>query len=281
MYKVKKLLKHFFVPHRGNAFRPHAARHRMLSIYSVGLVLSQLLLGVTAYAGPTISENQSIVMQKNIVSLTNAERSKENLSLLKENEVLDRAANNKLNDMFEKNYWDHKGPNGETAWDFIESEGYVYQLAGENLARGFDTSAEAVAAWMNSPSHRDNILNKRFREIGISVGSGEIKGAKTTLIVQVFGEPKTAYASAQTQNSTVLADKATLPEIKISNSTLPSKVPYFLIWTFIFGLILVDGFMIRKLGLHASRSHVFNLRVSLLLAGFGLIFMMVGFVGIA
>ncbi len=283
-FKFKNLgrvLKHYFLPHRGNAFRPHAFRHKMLSWYSIGLILSQLAFGITTYAGPTISAQQSEVMKKNIVTLTNAERSGENLSDLKENIILTQAAYDKLNDMFAKNYWDHKGPNGETAWEFVEKEGYVYQLAGENLARGYDSSAEVVAAWMKSESHRANILNERFRDIGIAVGSGEINGAKTTLVVQIFGEPKTAFAAAATTGPGAFTPKEVLPEIDLGNPALPSKLPYFLIWSFIFGLILVDGFMIRKLGLHASRSHVFNLRVSLLLAGFGLVFMMIGFVGIA
>lgn len=271
------------MPHRGNAFRPHAFRHKMLSIYSLGLILSQLFWGATFYAGPSFSNEQAKIMQKNIFNLCNAERAKENISPLTENELLQKAAQDKLNDMFSKNYWDHKGPNGETAWDFVKKEGYLYALAGENLARGFESSAEVVLAWMKSETHKANILNPRFKDIGIAIGSGKINGAQTTIIVQIFGEPKIALAAATNtpQTTPVFAGAEIIPELKLNNPTLPSKVPYFIIWSFIFGLILIDGVMIRRLGLHASRSHVFNLRVSLLMAAFGLIFLMVGFVGIA
>jgi hypothetical protein len=277
---LKRLLKHMFVPHRSNAYRPHALRHKALSVYSVGLILSQLLLGATVYSGPDMIKTDAVALKKNIIVLSNSERERNNLNSLTENEALNKAAESKLANMFSENYWDHTGPKGETAWDFISETGYQYQLAGENLARGFSNSEPTIKAWMASPTHRANILNSRYKEIGVAVGSGKINGNATTVIVQLFGEPKTAIANAST-GPQVLGEKKLMPEFSLSNPTEASKTPYLLVWMVIFGLVIVDGFMIRRLGLHASKSHVFNLRVSLFLSFLALAVLSVGVVGIA
>ncbi len=280
--RIKKLFKHLFVPHKGNAYRPHAFRHKALSLYSIALLVSQFMMGTTMYSGPVIMNGDAKAIAKNIIILSNKERDNINLNELYENETLDKAAELKLKDMFNKNYWDHSGPNGETAWDFVSNTGYQYLLAGENLARGFSNSDETVKAWMNSPTHKENILNNRFQEIGVAVGSGKINGNLTTVVVQIFGEPKTAFASAkdsETQN--VLGSQKLIPEFSLDNTTFPSKAPYFALWFFIFGLIIVDGIMIRRLGLNASRSHLFNFRVALLLSAVVLGLMSFGFAGIA
>lgn len=273
MKRFRKLLKHLLVPHRGNAFRPHALRHNALSIYLVLLMVAQLGLGVTYYSGPTVLGANTETLKKNIITLSNIERKDNNLSMLYENKTLNLAAEKKLSDMFAKNYWDHIGPDGETAWNFISETGYRYELAGENLARGFENSKEVVNAWMNSPTHRENILNDRFQEIGVAVGNGKIKGITTTVIVQLFGKPKTAFAS-QSQNT--LGETTLIPEIDVSNATLPSRSPYFLIWALIFGLIVLDGVMLRKLGLHTSSKHLRSFRLSLAMSALMLLLLSVG-----
>jgi len=281
MKKITRLLKHLFLPHRGNAFRPHALRHKAISLYSLGMITSQLAFGVTAFTGPIVSVEQSRAISVNVVKLTNNERTQNGLAELKENTSLTQAAFAKIDDMFEKGYWDHRGPGGETAWDFITEEGYVYQLAGENLARGFSSSQDAVNAWMESETHRQNILNSRFKEIGVATKSGTLGNNATTLIVQLFGEPKTAFASANEIRGQYSKTSQLIPQINLDNPVHVSRAPYFMLWIFLFGLIIVDGFMIRKLGLHASKKHIFELRSTLLLAVFGLFILLVGFTGIA
>jgi len=280
MKKILRTLKHYFVPHRGNAFRPHALRHRALSLYSTILIISQLCFGMTMLASPTITSADAQTIAANVITRTNESRRANGLSGLTENEALQRAAQDKLADMFAKNYWDHTGPSGETAWQFIDGEDYRYLLAGENLAKGYDNSTEAVEAWMKSPTHRANILNNRFSEIGVAVGSGKINDQNTTLIVQLFGQPTVATVNAAPQ-TTVLGTSRLVPEISLSNASVPSKVPYIALWTFLLGLVVMDGIMIRRLGLHGSRSHVFNFRVALLMVALGIGALMVGVVGIA
>jgi hypothetical protein len=124
-----------------------------------------------------------------VIRLTNAQRAANGLSALSENSTLDSAALAKGNDMLAKGYWAHFAPDGTSPWSFFLKFGYKYQYAGENLARDFQDAGSAVTAWMNSPSHKDNILNPNYREIGIGVVEGSLAGADTTIIVQFFGAP--------------------------------------------------------------------------------------------
>lgn len=279
--KVQKLLKHLFIPHKANAFRPHAFRHKTLSYYCIGLILAQLVLGVTFYAGPAQAESDTRTMAQNILTLSNQKRHGAGLPDLSENSTLSTAAESKLNDMFAKNYWDHTGPSGETAWDFIEKSGYRYSLAGENLARGFANSKPAIEAWMASETHRSNILNTRFREMGLAVGIGKIGGNTTTVIVQLFGEPKTIFAGRSQEDQSVLGEKKIIPEVSLANATVPSKAPYFAAWLFIFGLIILDGVMVRRLKLHTSKAHIFNFRIALICSSAALTTLTLGFAAIA
>lgn len=280
MKRLRRIIKHMIVPHRGNAFRPHALRHKSLSIYLGLLVLIQISFGVTAYSGPEVKGVNTVNLKKEIIEISNLERKSVNIDPLYENQILNLAAERKLSDMFDKNYWDHTGPNGETAWDFISANGYRYEVAGENLARGFSDPRDVMRAWMKSPTHRENILNYKFQEIGIAVGTGKIKGATTTIIVQLFGRPQTAFASEKTTTPT-LATPIIIPEVSLENTTLPSRAPYFLVWALIFGLIILDGLMLRKLGLHTSPKHLFSFRVSIVLSIVMLTLLSIGIAAIA
>lgn len=124
-----------------------------------------------------------------LINLTNQERIKQNLTLLRINDQLTRAAFNKAKDMLEKNYFNHENPEGLSPWHWVEEEGYDYSSAGENLAIDFDSAETIIQSWMDSSSHRDNILNPYFQEIGIATLGGYFKNHYTTLVVQMFGAP--------------------------------------------------------------------------------------------
>lgn len=122
-----------------------------------------------------------------IISLTNAKRAENGLGKLAYNPLLANAATAKAANMFSENYWAHNSPSGKTPWSFITAAGYKYIYAGENLARDFSDAQSVVNAWMNSPSHRSNLLDKNFKEIGVSVQSGRLTGSEGILVVQEFG----------------------------------------------------------------------------------------------
>ncbi len=119
---------------------------------------------------PVITEVKNF--EKEVIRLTNVERSKNGLSPLKENWELSRVARYKSADMRDKIYFSHTSPTYGSPFTMIKKFGISYRTAGENIAAGQTTPSAVVQAWMNSPGHRANILNANFTEIGVGYASG-------------------------------------------------------------------------------------------------------------
>lgn len=180
---------HLFLPHSFHHSKAHMLRHYSFFSYAAFFLIIGLALLFIKTDQPGILGFASNITVTDVVQSTNAERQKKGVPTLRLNAELSKAAEEKARDMFAKNYWAHFGPNGEKPWDFIKKHGYTYTAAGENLARDFQESNAVVTAWMNSPSHRENLLNKNYQDIGIAVVNGTLLGHETTLVVQMFGKP--------------------------------------------------------------------------------------------
>lgn len=124
-----------------------------------------------------------------IADLTNTDRRSNNIGELHVNPTLTAIAQAKANDMAEKGYFAHTSPEGKSPWYWFKQGGYTFTYAGENLAVDFSDSADVERAWMNSPTHRANLLNDKFTEIGIATAVGTFEGRQTTFVVQEFGTP--------------------------------------------------------------------------------------------
>ncbi len=136
------------------------------------------------------SNTRATLTRAGVIAQTNIERKDNDQPALAENALLNKAAERKLKDMFDKQYFEHISPDGHGPGYVIQQSGYNYVVVGENLALGnFKNDPDLVTAWMNSPGHRANILNTRFTEIGVAVGRGMYKGSMTWLAVQEFGKP--------------------------------------------------------------------------------------------
>lgn len=136
----------------------------------------------------------STVLPAVVVDLTNIERVQNNRAPLVRNPVLDAAAQRKAEDMAKYHYFSHYSPTGVSPWYWFDEVGYVYAHAGENLAVHFTDSKEVVDAWMNSPSHRENIVGPQYTEIGVGTAKGTYEGYDTVFVVQLFGTPAVAPA---------------------------------------------------------------------------------------
>ncbi|MFK2824129.1 CAP domain-containing protein [Bacillus sp. B190/17] len=113
--------------------------------------------------------------EQQVVDLTNQERQKAGLSALKIDSQLSSVARKKSEDMLAKNYFSHTSPTYGSPFDMMKQFGVTYRTAGENIAKGQRTPAEVVKAWMESPGHRANILNKDYTHIGVGyVENGNI-----------------------------------------------------------------------------------------------------------
>ena len=191
-------MKNFFIPTQKNRYKPYLLRKVALVAYSFIIVFVNSfggIFGITKVEASTISI-------ANIISLTNQERTARGLNSLNENSQLDAAALAKANNMFEQQYWDHFGPNGETPWQFIRAEGYNYVYAGENLAKGFQTAEGVHEAWMASPTHAANIMSGNYKDIGVAIVQGVLLGKQTTLVVQMFGNLTMQVAGTSTVEGT-------------------------------------------------------------------------------
>ncbi|MBU4350839.1 CAP domain-containing protein [Candidatus Parcubacteria bacterium] len=181
-------LKFAFFPCQENNFRPLALQRQFL-IYYVLLFLALKMVIFPFYLLFPKTSFFAEVISSTLIELTNQERQSSGLSPLKESLVLNQAALAKAKDMIENDYFNHTSPSGITPWYWFKQKGYAYRAAGENLAIGFLDSAEVEKAWTESPSHRQNLLNSNFKEIGIAVLTGNFQGKETTIVVQFFGNP--------------------------------------------------------------------------------------------
>jgi len=166
-----------------------------------------------------------------VTDLTNQERANLVLPLLKRNPILDQAAQLKANDMAVNGYFAHNSPTGITPWYWFGQVGYLFTYAGENLAVHFSDSDEVVSAWMASPTHRANIVNSNYTEIGIGTARGIYQGYETVFVVQLFGRPAmksllpliTKKESINEQPS-VITDISTTSESVLANNDLSLKI---------------------------------------------------------
>lgn len=190
MFKtLRKIIQNLFIPHEHNNYRAKTLHIDFLTFYLISaLVLTFTFKTIYARSGDVLGFATDITIDK-LYQLTNQERVKNNLPTLTFNEKLTAAAQKKAEDMFAKNYWAHYSPDGKTPWDFILSSGYQYEYAGENLAKNFLFSQGVIDAWLNSPSHRENLLRSDYKEVGFAVVNGVLNGEQTTLVVQMFGRP--------------------------------------------------------------------------------------------
>ncbi|MGW7241512.1 CAP domain-containing protein [Streptomyces sp. NPDC054804] len=104
-----------------------------------------------------------------IVQLVNAERGKVGCSALTLNTTLSKVAQAHSEDMARHQNMSHTGSDGSSPGDRITSAGYTWSAYGENVAYGYATPEQVMAAWMGSPGHKANILNCTFKEIGVGL----------------------------------------------------------------------------------------------------------------
>jgi hypothetical protein len=147
-----------------------------------------ILLSVAIVSIPLSFAWASPISRSAVVKLTNNERVKVGASALKTNYNLTVAAQNKADDMLKNSYFEHYH-NGKSPWDWMHEAGYNFSSAGENLAIDFDDAETLVTAWMNSPTHRQNLMNPNFSEIGVGIAQGTFGDHQTTIVVQMFGKP--------------------------------------------------------------------------------------------
>lgn len=209
-------LQYFFIPHYSNNQKAKALHLSSLTFLFVLISTFQIGLTLLTRIRPGILGFAANISPERLIELTNQRRIEQGLVPLQLNPLLVEAARQKAAEMFTFDCWSHNC-NGRTPWWFFKNVGYNYLYAGENLAKDFGDSESVVTAWMNSPTHKDNILNSKYKEIGIAVVDGILNGEETTLVVQMFGTPAKAPAIAY-------AEQTSPQELEEKQSPLEEKL---------------------------------------------------------
>jgi uncharacterized protein YkwD len=216
-----------FIPHKGNQYRPHAIRHQGLLVFAAFILLFQGIYNHQATGTFQVLGYATNVNTSDLLSSTNAQRSANGLSGFSVSSKLSQAAQAKANHMIANDYWAHYAPDGTSPWYFIEQAGYSYQRAGENLAFGFSTSSGVITGWMNSPTHRANVLDAGFTQVGFGIANGsDFQGGENTVIVAMYGQPVVATTPKPKASApkTVAAASVEEPEAVAQPISQPKEI---------------------------------------------------------
>lgn len=216
MKQIVLKLKLIFIPCAENNYRPKFLDSKILSYYVIVLLILKVII-IPFYLLFPKSSFFADISKNFLIQLTNIERENLKIPPLRENALLDQAAYLKAQDMMKNDYFSHQSPQGLTPWFWFKETGYNYKFAGENLAIGFLDSEEVFKGWLESPSHKNNILNPNYKDIGIAVLKGDFSGNDTTVVVQLLGteqsivkENKKIETKTETENEKI----DTSPEVK-------------------------------------------------------------------
>ncbi|MBI2034377.1 MAG: hypothetical protein HYT11_01455 [Candidatus Levybacteria bacterium] len=270
---MKDFLRHLFLPRESNNHRAKLLHHSTISYVIVALFTLTFFFSFVEKNFASVLGISANISAEELLVLVNKERQDRGLSALQLDNQLSSAANLKAQDMFANNYWAHTSPGGMSPWVFIKSAGYEYLYAGENLARGFTSSPDVVKAWMESPSHRDNMLSSNYDEIGFAILTGTLTGEETVLVVEMFGRRFDGVAIAPTAKPTnfqitptpsisgvtptlvplvprsIQAEQQVVASIKnqplINSGSLPKQVSILLIAVFLF-IFITDIIIIER-----------------------------------
>jgi uncharacterized protein YkwD len=151
------------------------------------LVLGTVLMGACSkedteavpdlVENPTISNLPATVNKSQLLQLVNEVRQKGcqcgetyyyPTTTVSWNNQLEQAAYNHSSDMYHNKYFSHTGSDGSDAGVRIDRTGYNWMAYGENIATGYTTEKDVVDAWIKSPGHCRNIMNKAYKEMGVA-----------------------------------------------------------------------------------------------------------------
>lgn len=218
--KTSKALKHLFIPHEHNDYKPHFFRElSILILIAITLFLLGFSAGSSFFINRTVSGAD--VTASILIDLTNESRLAFNQPPLRREQLLDTAASLKAEDMRQGEYFAHNSPSGITPWHWFRKVGYDFVYAGENLAINFTEADQVRDAWLRSPTHRANLLDAKFHEIGMATLGGTYKGSPTIYIVQMFGTKAKALSYQAEPQDIVKDTSSTTEKVAISSQTEP------------------------------------------------------------
>jgi len=159
---------------------PCLTRPSALLVFALTLTVTQVAADVV------VGKVSSSAIRERVLDLVNQARASSRrcgddkfsaTTPLTPSSVLNHAAQNHARDMARHNYFEHTGRDGSTPKQRLARLNYRSNLTGENIAYGPESAEEVVRGWLSSPGHCANIMEPRYREMGIAVASGKKRGA--------------------------------------------------------------------------------------------------------
>lgn len=194
--RIRNAVRVSVIPSEKNQYQPHLIRG--YGITAIIFIVIGMQMGYNTALTGRVLGTKTTITTADLLRETNATRSSFKLGTLKSNDKLNQAAYLKAQDMMANQYWAHVSPNGTQPWKWFGDVNYNYAEAGENLAKNFSTTGATMTAWMNSPGHKENVLNPDYLEAGFAVIDGDLDGQPTTLVVALYGRPaESAVAGAK------------------------------------------------------------------------------------
>jgi uncharacterized protein YkwD len=211
----------------------HVLRLSCFGMLALGLMTIQVIshIQTTSAGRGQVLAYATNVSIGDLLAATNSSRAANGLGPLTLDSKLNSSAQAKANDMIAQNYWAHNAPDGTQPWSFFIAAGYNYAKAGENLAYGFDTSAQIEDAWMNSTGHRVNVLGD-YADVGFGIANGSgYQGSENTVVVAHYGKkqappPPPSAPTSPTQAATPAPQPvAVVPEPAPAPEPTPEPEP--------------------------------------------------------
>lgn len=220
----------------------HTAHHiHAMRIILLGMLLIAVsIVRIDAHALPRMTKPSVLayatsMSRSDLFAAANSSRAANGLGPFTLNGQLNNSAQAKAQHMADNNYWAHVAPDGTQPWYFFEAAGYNYVRAGENLAYGFSTSYATNDGWMNSPSHRANVLGD-YIDVGFGiVNSPSFQGGENTIVVAHYGTqasytppapaPSPTPAPTTTQNVQPSSTAAPAPTSQPPTPAAPTPAP--------------------------------------------------------
>jgi uncharacterized protein YkwD len=175
-------------------------------------------------ADPSLANQLALgqISTSSLLAQTNQQRLKAGQAALKLNSQLVSAANSKVNAMVSQNYWSPSTPYDSTLNQSVISAGYKPKALGQNLAYGFDSSAQAVSGWMSNSLRRASLLNANYSDVGFGIKSSSnfISHGPAIVIVAIYGAPAQNAAATTVVNQQEPATPANSPTQAVSKAAV-------------------------------------------------------------
>lgn len=164
--------------------------------HTLFIVGSFMLLTLGLLVAPLSTMPTKAFGVSDIIDGSNQARQQLNKPVLTSSPELMSAAQMKAEDMAKGHFFAHTAPDGTVAWDYFKKVGYTYSVAGENLALTNQGSDNVIQGWLNSPTHRENLLSTQYSDMGIGIAPfGEYQGHKNTYVIVAFYGKRTSKQS--------------------------------------------------------------------------------------